>query len=168
MKYEIVIGFEWLPSWKPGASWAEMSGTKAARLSVAFPSVVGDKRAALAAEQRKGNRGENNAADCLSAPVRAPRVLRTAVGFPAPMTDALVRGAALAVMLLACSRVSDVQVRCPAVELMVLACWAFRGMQSVRPWWMSVVLQRPASLLLCQAVSFLSGRAQLALKSETA
>lgn len=39
-----------------------------------------------------------------------------------PVTDALVRGAALAVMLLACSRVSDVLVRCPAVELMVLAC----------------------------------------------
>lgn len=38
------------------------------------------------------------------------------------VTDALVRGAALAVMLLACSRVSDVLVRCPAVELMVLAC----------------------------------------------
>lgn len=41
---------------------------------------------------------------------------------PSPMTDVLVRGAALAVMLLACSRVSDVLVRCPAVELMVLAC----------------------------------------------
>ena len=42
---------------------------------------------------------------------------------PAPMTDVLVRGAAaaLSVMLLACSRVSDVLVRCPAVELMVLA-----------------------------------------------
>lgn len=39
-----------------------------------------------------------------------------------PMTDVLVRGPALAVMLLACSRVSDVLVRCPAVELMVLAC----------------------------------------------
>ena len=39
-----------------------------------------------------------------------------------PMTDVLVRGAALAVMLLACSHVSDVLVRCPAVELMVLAC----------------------------------------------
>lgn len=46
--------------------------------------------------------------------------------------DVLVRGAALALMLLACSRVSDVLVRCPTVELMVLACWAFRGMQSVK------------------------------------
>ena len=33
---------------------------------------------------------------------------------------------------------------------------------------MSVVLQRPVSLLIRRAVSFLSGRAQLALKSETA
>lgn len=39
-----------------------------------------------------------------------------------PVTDVLVRGAALAVMLLACSCVSDVLVRCPAVELMVLVC----------------------------------------------
>lgn len=39
-----------------------------------------------------------------------------------PVTDVLVRGAALAVILLACSCVSDVLVRCPAVELMVLAC----------------------------------------------
>lgn len=39
-----------------------------------------------------------------------------------PMTDVLVRGAALAVMLLACNNVSDVLVRCPAVELMVLVC----------------------------------------------
>lgn len=39
-----------------------------------------------------------------------------------PMTDVLVRGPALAVMLLACSRVSDALVRCPAAELMVLAC----------------------------------------------
>lgn len=39
-----------------------------------------------------------------------------------PMTDVLLRGVALAIMLLACSHVSDVLVRCPAVELMVLVC----------------------------------------------
>lgn len=59
--------------------------------------------------------------DCLRETVwfrgflQSPRISR-------PMTDVLVRGAALAVMLLACSCVSDVLVRCPAVELMVLPC----------------------------------------------
>lgn len=76
---------------------------------------------ALATEQQKQQR-QNKARDC---------VVERRLGFhqylqshriSSPVTDVLVRGAALALMLLACSCVSDVLVRCPAVELMVLAC----------------------------------------------
>lgn len=86
-------------------------GTVAVHRLLARSAALGDECGALAKRRRV---------------IVLPSGIRRATGFSAPVTDALVRGAALAVMLLACSRVSDVLVRCPAVGLMVLACRAFR------------------------------------------
>lgn len=158
MKYEFINGREWLPShWHAGADqlWAEPDCNYFQR-----------QIRVLATERQPW---QNKASDCFREREREEfHQLLQSLRISRPMTDVLLRGVALAIMLLACSHVSDVLVRCPAVELMVLVCWAFRGMQSVRLWWMSVTLRRPASLLIRRAVSCLSGRAQLAPKSESA
>lgn len=117
MKYEIIIGFEWLPSQShanlttlPNLLWAERQN-KTTFFSGIGPLQRGMRR--LSAADKSNVIGSERHL--------ASRVCVEPEDF-STMTNVLVRGAALAVMLLACSAVSDVLVRCPAVKLMVLAC----------------------------------------------